>query len=107
MPTPDEDHAWRSYRTTKDRLDAVAEPAPRRRGGPALCDRIAAVIAAGIEDRVWRQGEKLPPAAPIAERFGVSTYTARAALQALIAQGYAERQTGGATYCRGAKAGPR
>lgn len=98
---PHEDHAWRDYGTPKERLARLADPQPERRPGPSAAQRVAASIAAGIEARVWRQGEKLPASAPIAARFRVSADTAREAVRLLIEQGYAERQRGGSTYCRG------
>lgn len=86
-------------------MASLRDPEGGHHGGPELYERIAVCLAQGIEDRVWGQGEKLPPSALIARRFRTRTDTARAAVRVLIEQGYAERQPGGAAFCRGPKIG--
>ncbi len=102
-PQPPIDHAWRDQRTTHARLSGLPDPKPSSPGGGGLHVRIGQVLADAIEARVWRQGEKLPAAAPIANRFRTSVDTARHALRWLIANGWADRTPGGPPYSRGPK----
>lgn len=105
MPIQSTDHAWHDYRTPHTLLAALPDlehPVP----GNRMFEGIGRALGDAIERGHWAQGEKLPPAAAIAHRFGCSVDTARAALRWLIDDGYGQRQPGGATYATGPKARP-
>jgi GntR family transcriptional repressor for pyruvate dehydrogenase complex len=98
----DGQRAWRELTANEPRdrlldLPPVPRNVPLRPFYRSLC----AVLSDAIVDRVFRQGERLPPSAAIASRFGCSVDTARAALRTLAGQGMVEKVPDGGWYVRG------
>ena len=100
-------HAWLFY-MQRD-MPSIGVPTTRRRtphGGAdssrsssilsrrTFTDQVAEAILELIRDRGLRDGDTLPPAAGMAERFGVSRPVLREALADLAGRGLSERQQG-------------
>lgn len=93
-----EGHAWRTFREPRERL--IDLPDLPGDGRPAAT-RLAWVLATAIRDRTFGQGEKLPTAASLSHRFGVSVDTCRVAVNLLVSHGLVRKERGGSAYVRG------
>jgi GntR family transcriptional repressor for pyruvate dehydrogenase complex len=74
--------------------------APIQSDAHKLYYRVAQEIRSLIEEGVFRPGDRLPPLAELANRFGCSRATVREALGALRGQGLVEFRHGNGTYVR-------
>ncbi|MFY0663226.1 MAG: FCD domain-containing protein [Natronospirillum sp.] len=65
---------------------------------PRVADVVRQQLETMILEGVWKAGHKLPTERALAEQFGVSRPTVRAAIQALAARGMLTSRQGGGTY---------
>jgi GntR family transcriptional repressor for pyruvate dehydrogenase complex len=77
----------------------ISQPAPQRTS--SLVDGVTAALAAGIREARSAPGERLPPAAALARRFGVSRTVVREALARLHADGLVETRQGSGAFVAG------
>lgn len=88
----------RAFDPTADRLAALGDVPADERPYPT---RLAVALATAIVGRVLRQGERMPAAAAIADRYGCTVNDARDAVRLLVEHRMVAREAGGYAYVRG------
>lgn len=87
--------------SSKPAQPAARTAAPARAPGAPRYQRVADALIAEIEQGRYKVGDMLPPELEIAERFGISRYTAREAIRRLTELGLITRRAGiGTTVTR-------
>lgn len=66
----------------------------------SIVDQVCSVIKQEIADGIWKEGDKLPSEAELAESFGVNRLSVRMALQKLITLGLIETRVGEGSFIR-------
>jgi DNA-binding transcriptional MocR family regulator len=71
-----------------------------RQGGESLVDQIVRSVEARIDDRLLRNGARMPSIRQFAETHGISRFTVVEAYDRLVAKGFLESRRGSGFYVR-------
>lgn len=92
-----------ALRTKPGAAAAVLEDAPpllSRQAGESLVDQIVRLIEARIDDKLLRNGVRMPSIRQFAETHGVSRFTVVEAYDRLVAKGFLDSRRGSGFYVR-------
>ena len=81
----------------------MAETGIERSDGVALWRQIADLLRGEILAGVFSAGDRLPPEAALADRFGVNRHTLRRAIASLAAEGLVQADQGKGTFVKGGR----